>query len=166
MKDEFRSGRSSTNRSEVNVERVRQVVCGYCRLKLDWLKVSWTRKKTMLGRLSPKISKTAKWQSNRCIRVSSSVYKLNETCFIDSSLAIKQGCFSTAQKLNARAVSRSLWRRWGRSKQDCQNHKRKSCWSRSSVWGTASSYHRARQSISKSTKRFVVYGRELWQNKS
>ena len=59
-------------------------------------------------------------------------------------------------KPSARAVSGSLWHCWGWRKQDCQNQKSESCWSRSSMseaWSTVSSCHRARWSISKSTKR-------------
>ena len=92
----------------------------------------------------------------RCVRTSSSVFKLNQICFIESSLMMRHGFFSTTQKPSARAVSGSLWRCRGQRKQDSQNQKSKSCWSRSSMLeasSTVSSCHRARQSISKSTKR-------------
>ena len=64
--------------------------------------------------------------------------------------------FSTTRKPSARDVSGSPRRRRGRRKQDSQNQKSKSCCSRSSMSeapSTVSSCHRARRSISKSTKR-------------
>ena len=92
----------------------------------------------------------------RCIRTSSSVFKLNQTCFVESSLGVRHGFLITTGKPSARDVSGSLRRRRGRRKQDSQNQKWKSCWSRSSMSeasSTVSSCHRARRSISKSTKR-------------
>ena len=69
----------------------------------------------------------------RCVRTSSSIFKLNQTCFKESSLRMRHGFFSTTQKPSARDVSGSLQCHWGRRKQDSQNQKSKSCWSRSSM---------------------------------
>ena len=86
----------------------------------------------------------------------SSVFKLNHTCFVESSLLMRHGFLSTTQKPSARDVNGSLRRRRGRKKQDSQNQKSKLCWSLSSMSEASSpvsSCHRARRSISKFTKR-------------
>ena len=92
------------------------------------------KKKTMLGRLSPKIwpwGKSAQkdyWimirRSAACcyVRISSSVFKLNKTCFVESSLGMRHGLFlSTAWKPSVKAISGSLRHRWDRKKQDSQS---------------------------------------------
>ena len=92
----------------------------------------------------------------RCVRTSLSIFRLNETCFVESWLMMRHGFLSTTQKPSARDVSGSLQRHWGRRKQDSQNPKSESCWSCSSMSeasSTVSSCHRARRSVSKSTKR-------------
>ena len=67
---------------------------------------------------------------------------------------MRRGFFSTAQKQSTRALSGRVRRCRGQRKQDSQSQNSKSCWSHSSMWEaspTLSSYHRTRQSISKST---------------
>ena len=84
-----------------------------------------------------------------------SVFKLNQTCFVESFLVMRYGFLSATRKPCAKAVSGNVRHRWGRRKQDSQSRKAKSCWSRSSMCGaqsTASSCLKVRGSIS-NTKR-------------
>ena len=64
-----------------------------------------------------------------------------QTCFVESSLVMRHGFFSTTWKPSAWAVSGSLQHHRGRRKQDSQNQKSKSCWSHSSMsrwsWGAS-----------------------------
>ena len=90
-----------------------------------------------------------------CFRVSSNVFILSQTSFVESSLLIRYWFLSTTQKTNGRAVSGNLRRHRARRKQDSHRKKNQSnvdCF----LWGalsTTSSCHRARQSISKPTRR-------------
>ena len=54
VKDDFRSGRPSTSRTDINFKQVRQVVSDNQWLT-EWLQVSRTWKRTVFGRLSLKI---------------------------------------------------------------------------------------------------------------
>ena len=132
MKDKSNSGRPSTSSTEVNVEWVKQVVSGNRRLTI-WMIASQLdmKKKTMFGRLSPKIwpwGKSAQkdyWimirRSAACcyVRISSSVFKLNKTCFVESSLVMRHGLFlSTTWKPIVKAISGSLRYCRGRRKQE------------------------------------------------
>ena len=71
----------------------------------------------------------------RCVRTSLGVFKLNQTCFVESSLVMRHRFLSTIRKPSTRAVSGSFRCYWGRRKQDSQNQKSRSCWSRSLMWG-------------------------------
>ena len=59
---------------------------------------------------------------SRWVRTSPSVYKLNQTCFVESSLVMRHGFFSMTRKPITRAISGILRRHWGRKKQDSQSH--------------------------------------------
>ena len=82
----------------------------------------------------------------RCIKTSSNIFKLNQICFIQSSLVMRHGLLSMIHKPSTRVVRGSQDGR----KQDkvifitLKNMK---------VSSTASSCHRARQAISKSARK-------------
>ena len=84
------------------------------------------------------------------VRTSLRFFKLNETCFVESSQVIRHGFLSMIRKPSTRAIIRCLR---GCRKQDSQ--KSKSCWSCFSMWealSTTNSWHNARRSISNSIK--------------
>ena len=92
----------------------------------------------------------------KCVRTSSSIFKMSQTCLEESSLVMRHGILSTTQKSSARAHSRRVRRHRGQRKQDSQSQKSKSYWSHSSMWeasSTVSFCYKARQSTSKSTKK-------------
>ena len=90
----------------------------------------------------------------RCVRTSLSVLKMNQTCLEESITSNETWVLSTSPKPSSRALSGRLRHCRGQRKHDSQSQNSKSCWSHSSMWQasfTLSSYHRTRQSISKST---------------
>ena len=101
-----------------------------------WFQVSWTRKRTVFGKVSPKVWARGKsgqkgcqdfWMSSttsRSLKSSSSVFKLKQTCFVKGSVELRHGFSSTTRKPSAKAISRSVRRHRDRGKQDSQksNH--------------------------------------------
>ena len=69
----------------------------------------------------------------RYAMTSSSVFKLNQTCFVKSPLKMRHDFLSSTRKPSAREALGSFRRLRNRKKQDNQSLKTKSCWSRSSM---------------------------------
>ena len=55
VEDNSRSRRPWTNKNEVNVKRIKKICVAIVSWLFEWSQVSWTWKKTVFGRLSPKI---------------------------------------------------------------------------------------------------------------
>ena len=99
----------------------------------EWLQVNWIWKRTVFGRLLPKISACRKsdekrcqdfWMmirrsaTRRCVRISSSIFKLKQTCFVKSLLMMRHVFLSTIWKLKVRTASGSFWHQQGWRKQE------------------------------------------------
>ena len=126
MKDNCRSGRPSTKRTDINIKQVMQMVYGDWRLTVQMIASQLDMKKAVFGKLSAKSAQ--KWcqgcwtmirkiTAYTCVRKSSSVFKLNQTYFVELSMVMRHGFWSRTLKPSARTTSESFQCCWGQRTQ-------------------------------------------------
>ena len=126
VEDDSRSGRPSSSRTADNVERVKQMVRGDCRLTVrmiaDELEINrdsvWKIITVDLGmrkicaKMVPKLlDDDQKERRAEVCRTFSSISKLSQTCWRESSLVMSLGSSSMTRRPSARAFSGSVRRR-------------------------------------------------------
>ena len=105
MKDDSRSGRLSTSKTEVNVEQVRQVMCGDCQLTVQMITGQLNMKEDSVWKMIIKDLDIWKILYKNSAKTSLSIFELNQICFVTSPQATRQRIsFTVTQKPSAKAV--------------------------------------------------------------
>ena len=142
VEDNSRSGRPSTSRTVDNVECMKQMVRGDCRLTVrmiaDKLEINrdsvWkiiteeSGMRKICVKMMPKLlDDDQKKRRVEVCRTFSSISKLSQTCCRESSLVMSLVSSSLTRRPSARAFSGSVRRHRGQRKQDSRVPKSSSC---------------------------------------